>query len=129
MPAGAYRQSRASVTVQRQADRAVQTFFVFSFLYGREAAVPITNSAAAAANSAGKEISPERLPPCEIMDKPRTTTRTDPADETAFAALLPITDTREPKPSIRGTVPRLKTSMEAAPVSGLAEASATICMD
>ena len=42
---------------------------------------------------------------------------------------FPSIATKEPSPSISGTVPRLNASMDNAPANGFADASATICMD
>ena len=63
------------------------------------------------------------------QESPMTTTRMAPHFNTCFVKCLPRPATIEPNPSISGMVPSAKKNIDSAPVNGLAEANATICID
>ena len=72
---------------------------------------------------------PDRAVPCDIIESPMTTTRMAPHFNTCFVKCLPRPATIEPNPSSSGMVPSAKKNIDSAPVNGLAEANATICID
>jgi hypothetical protein len=81
-----------------------------------------------AAGRRGGRLTPNRLMPRPNMTRPRTSTSTPLALSMRALNLALSRELTRPKPSMSGTVPRLKRNMDSAPANRLPVPSAYTCM-